>query len=149
MELLGVLECLRYFVNPEQITIYSDSQYVVSSINNKHLTKWVEDNDQSNASHRCFLPVFLFLWVFVGRFPCTQYSSAARKIHIEKQQIFSDFLLKITSSSRVSKSRDTCGTQVSLLRSVSIEAGDHALFLSFYPCSISSSGGIARSFAPS
>ena len=62
-----------------------------------------EDNDQSNASHRCFLPVFLFLWVFVGHFPCTQYSSAARKIHIEKQQIFSDFLLKITSSSCISK----------------------------------------------
>ena len=25
-----------------------------------------EDNDQSNASHRCFLPVFLFLWVLWG-----------------------------------------------------------------------------------
>lgn len=67
-----------------------------------------EDNDQSNASHRCFLPVFLFLWVFVGRFPCTQYSSAARKIHIEKQQIFSDFLLKITKRFLHIKSRDTC-----------------------------------------
>lgn len=50
MELLGVLECLRYFTSPEQITIYSDSQYVVSSINNKHLTKWVEDNDQSKKN---------------------------------------------------------------------------------------------------
>lgn len=39
MELLGVLECLKYFKTPEVLTIYSDSQYVVSSINNKHLEK--------------------------------------------------------------------------------------------------------------
>lgn len=50
MELLGVLECLRYFKNPEKITIYSDSQYVVLSINNKHLTRWIEDNDQSKKN---------------------------------------------------------------------------------------------------
>lgn len=39
MELLGVLECLKFFTNSETITIYSDSQYVVSSINNKHVFK--------------------------------------------------------------------------------------------------------------
>lgn len=39
MELLGVLECLKFFETPEKITIYSDSQYVVNSINNKHVFK--------------------------------------------------------------------------------------------------------------
>lgn len=39
MELLGVLECLKFFKTPEVLTIYSDSQYVVSSINNGHLEK--------------------------------------------------------------------------------------------------------------
>mgnify|MGYP001537491086 FL=1 len=71
MELLGVLECLRYFTNPEQITIYSDSQYVVSSINNKHLTKWVEDNDQSKKNLDLWYPIYellkfhtvTFVWV--------------------------------------------------------------------------------------
>ena len=32
-ELIGVIETLQYFKNPVNITIYSDSQYVVNSIN--------------------------------------------------------------------------------------------------------------------
>lgn len=39
MELYGVLETLKYFDTPTQITIYSDAQYVVGSINNGHLEK--------------------------------------------------------------------------------------------------------------
>lgn len=39
MELYGALETLKYFDTPTQITIYSDSQYVVGSINNGHLEK--------------------------------------------------------------------------------------------------------------
>lgn len=35
MELLGVLAALRYFDTPETLEIYSDSQYVVNSINQK------------------------------------------------------------------------------------------------------------------
>ena len=33
MEIMGVLACLKYFKNSENIIIYSDSQYVVNSIN--------------------------------------------------------------------------------------------------------------------
>lgn len=33
MEIMGVLACLKYFKTPETIIIYSDSQYVVNSIN--------------------------------------------------------------------------------------------------------------------
>lgn len=36
---MGVLEALEYFKTPTSLTIYSDSQYVVSSINNGHLEK--------------------------------------------------------------------------------------------------------------
>ena len=50
MELLGVLECLKFFETPEKITIYSDSQYVVNSINNKHVFKWITENDLSKKN---------------------------------------------------------------------------------------------------
>lgn len=36
MELMGVLAALQYFKEPEELEIYSDSQYVVNSINNNH-----------------------------------------------------------------------------------------------------------------
>lgn len=37
MELRGVLMALEYFKEPETLEIYSDSSYVVNSINNKHV----------------------------------------------------------------------------------------------------------------
>lgn len=36
---MGVLACLKYFKNSETITIYSDSQYVVNSINKNWIGK--------------------------------------------------------------------------------------------------------------
>lgn len=39
MELRGVLAALEYFKTPTKMTIYSDSQYVVSSIVNGHAKK--------------------------------------------------------------------------------------------------------------
>lgn len=45
MELLGVLAALKYFDTPETLEIYSDSQYVVNSINQKWLFKWIEEQD--------------------------------------------------------------------------------------------------------
>lgn len=71
MELLGVLECLKYFETPEEITIYSDSQYVVSSINNQHLFKWIEENDLSKKNLDLWRPIYellkfhtvTFVWV--------------------------------------------------------------------------------------
>ena len=39
MEILGVLETLKFFKTPVKIKIYSDSQYVINSIVNKHVYK--------------------------------------------------------------------------------------------------------------
>jgi len=39
MELMGPIEVLKYFNEPVSITIHSDSQYVVNSINNDHVFK--------------------------------------------------------------------------------------------------------------
>jgi ribonuclease HI len=39
MELRGVLAALEYFKTPTKMKIYSDSQYVVSSIVNGHAKK--------------------------------------------------------------------------------------------------------------
>ena len=50
MELRGVIETLRYFKEPIKITIVSDSQYVVNSINGKHCYKWIKDNDLSKKN---------------------------------------------------------------------------------------------------
>ena len=50
MELLSVLETLKYFKEPSNIIIYSDSQYVVSSIENGHVEKWFKNNDLSKKN---------------------------------------------------------------------------------------------------
>lgn len=50
MELRGVIEALKYFKEPTKIKIVSDSQYVVSSIVNKHVYKWFEDKDFSKKN---------------------------------------------------------------------------------------------------
>ncbi len=46
MELLAVLTALQYFTTSTTFEIYSDSSYIVSSINNEYLNKWIIDNDQ-------------------------------------------------------------------------------------------------------
>ena len=50
MELKGVLEALKYFPKPTKLTIVSDSQYVVNSINEGHCFKWLKNNDQSKKN---------------------------------------------------------------------------------------------------
>lgn len=50
MELMGVLAGLKYFQTSEKIKIYSDSQYIVNSINNKHVFKWFEEKDFSKKN---------------------------------------------------------------------------------------------------
>lgn len=49
-ELYAVIETLKYFKDPIKITIVSDSQYVVNSINGKHCYKWIKENDLSKKN---------------------------------------------------------------------------------------------------
>lgn len=49
MEIMGVLETLRYFKTQSDIQIISDSQYVVESISNGYVQSWVKNNsDRKN-----------------------------------------------------------------------------------------------------
>ena len=50
MEMMGVLMALEYFDSPEILTIYSDSAYVVNSINLGHVHKWFETKDYSKKN---------------------------------------------------------------------------------------------------
>lgn len=50
MELLGVLNGLEYFKTPKEITIFSDSSYVVNSISNGYVERWISDNDDSKKN---------------------------------------------------------------------------------------------------
>lgn len=50
MELRGVLMALEYFQTPQELEIYSDSSYVVNSINNKHVFRWFEQQDYSKKN---------------------------------------------------------------------------------------------------
>lgn len=50
MELLAVIETLKYFPNPIELTIVSDSQYVVNSINGGYYKKWIKEQDLSKKN---------------------------------------------------------------------------------------------------
>lgn len=50
MELYGVLETLKYFKTPKKLKIYSDSQYVVNSINYGWARRWYEEKDYSKKN---------------------------------------------------------------------------------------------------
>ena len=50
MELKAVLEVLRYFKEPSNITIISDSQYVVGSITSGSAKNWIETQDYSKKN---------------------------------------------------------------------------------------------------
>lgn len=60
-ELMGVLETLKYFKDPTKIHIVSDSQYVVSSIVNKHVHKWFEEQDLSKKNLDLWLQILELL----------------------------------------------------------------------------------------
>ena len=49
-EALAVLKTLEYFKDPTDLTVISDSQYVVNTIEKKWLFKWIEENDLSKSN---------------------------------------------------------------------------------------------------
>lgn len=50
MELMAVIETLKYFKERTELTIVSDSQYVVNSIITGICNKWIEENDLSKKN---------------------------------------------------------------------------------------------------
>lgn len=50
MELSAVLHALKWFKEPSNIIIYSDSQYIVNSINNGSARKWFQEQDYSKKN---------------------------------------------------------------------------------------------------
>lgn len=50
MELMAVLETLKYFKQPVNITIVSDSMYVVNSIKERWVDKWFKEKDYSKKN---------------------------------------------------------------------------------------------------
>ena len=50
MELMGVLAALQYFKEPTEMTIYSDSCYIVNNYNGGHAKRWFEENDFSKKN---------------------------------------------------------------------------------------------------
>lgn len=61
MEIMGVLAALKYYKTPMDIEIYSDSAYVVNSINNRHLHKWIADNDTDKKNMDLWREVYKML----------------------------------------------------------------------------------------
>ena len=58
MEIMGVLSALEYFKTPMDIELYSDSSYVVNSINNKHLDKWISESDDTKKNMDLWIRVY-------------------------------------------------------------------------------------------
>lgn len=50
MELMAVIETLKYFKERTDLIIVSDSQYVVNSIVTGVCNKWIEQNDLSKKN---------------------------------------------------------------------------------------------------
>lgn len=49
-EIRGILSVLEYFKEPTELLIYSDSQYVVNTIQQNWVKKWFENNDLSKKN---------------------------------------------------------------------------------------------------
>ena len=49
-ELMGILYALEYFKDSTELEIYSDSSYIVNSINNGHVKRWIEEHDNSKKN---------------------------------------------------------------------------------------------------
>lgn len=50
MELMGVLSALKYFPNPTDMTIYSDSAYIINNLKNGFVKNWIESNDSEKKN---------------------------------------------------------------------------------------------------
>lgn len=61
MELMAVLETLKWFKEPSNITIISDSMYVVNTINEGWLKKWFDDKDYSKSNLDLWFQVLDYL----------------------------------------------------------------------------------------
>lgn len=49
-ELQGVLNALKYFKYSTEMEIYSDSAYIVNSINNGYLEQWIQNCDETKKN---------------------------------------------------------------------------------------------------
>ena len=49
-ELQGVLNALKYFKYSTEVEIYSDSAYIVNSINNGYLEQWIQNCDETKKN---------------------------------------------------------------------------------------------------
>lgn len=63
MELMAVLETLKYFKEPSKIKIISDSMYVVNSITQHWAEKWFENKDYSKENLDLWIQVLELLKV--------------------------------------------------------------------------------------
>lgn len=61
MELMGVLEGLKYFKTPQNIIIYSDSSYVVNSISGGYVERWILENDDSKKNMDLWSQIYALL----------------------------------------------------------------------------------------
>lgn len=57
MELMAILETLKYFKESTELKIYSDSQYVVGSILNGSAENWIKNNDLSKKNLDLWFPL--------------------------------------------------------------------------------------------
>lgn len=58
MEIMGVIAALKYFKTPIEMELYSDSSYVINSIVEKHLDKWITEADISKKNMDLWIQVF-------------------------------------------------------------------------------------------
>lgn len=61
MEIMGVLAAFKYYNTPMEMEIYSDSSYVVNSIKEKHLDKWIEESDTTKKNLDLWFEVYKLL----------------------------------------------------------------------------------------
>ena len=63
MELLGVLNTLTYFKTPTRFEIYSDSSYIVDSINNGYVYQWLFENDGTKKNMDIWIKIVEQLYI--------------------------------------------------------------------------------------
>lgn len=108
MEARAVLETLKYFKEPTDITIVSDSMYVVNTINQGWVNKWFNDKDYSKSNLDIWFEILDYLDFHKVTMEWTKgHSDNQMNNEVDELCVFAAQCLNLPEDEHINKSKES------------------------------------------